>query len=101
MAYAWNTPTFELIPEDKRYQPGTHRRRRKATKGVRIAVFVRDNFTCQICGWEAKKPEGEYRGTYVHDLDLGHLIPYRDGGPYHVDNLQAECHSCNLRKRCG
>lgn len=89
--------TFQLIPEADRYSP-LGRRRKKPTKAVRTAVFIRDGFTCQVCGWEAEQPSGEYRGTYIHKLELGHVIPYRDGGPYHIDNLQAECRSCNHKK---
>lgn len=92
---------FELIPEGERYvrRNGKLHRTKKPSKRVRIVVFVRDDFTCQECGWVAERPEDDYDGSYVHNLELGHHpIPYRDGGPFHEANLRAECRPCNLRR---
>lgn len=100
---ARNGSSFDLIPEGKRYvrrPDGTLARTKKASKGVRRHVFERDNFTCQICGYRAPDPVEPWERR-TDGLELGHLVPYRDGGPYHVDNLQVECVTCNRRKGAG
>lgn len=94
---------FDLIPEKDRYvrrPSGGLGRVKKPSKRVRRAVFIRDKFTCQICGLDlsCNVRSDPYAGDWVMDLELGHLIPYLHGGPYHELNLQAECRMCNLKK---
>lgn len=103
--YSVNNPNlpFELIPEGDRYSRlwnGRLSRVKKPSKQVRQIVFIRDKFTCQICreDFRDKVTSDPYAGDYVPGLELGHLIPYRLGGPYHPLNLQAECTTCNLKK---
>jgi 5-methylcytosine-specific restriction endonuclease McrA len=48
---------------------------------IRGLVLARDHHTCQICGRPA--------------TDAGHIIARHHGGTYTLDNLRAECSSCN------
>jgi 5-methylcytosine-specific restriction endonuclease McrA len=91
---------------------------------IRLAVYTRDGFRCRACGWEPNPPCPRYRGELalsgvggpphlirrgcldkddeyapgLYLLELDHIVPYSRGGPFTVDNLQALCTGCNLRK---
>lgn len=52
----------------------------------RRAILVRDNYTCQYCGKQAR------------DLTIDHVIPRERGGAHTWDNLVACCQRCNLKK---
>lgn len=54
----------------------------------RLAVFRRDAYRCQHCG---------FRGTFF-ELQLDHVIPWSWGGPDDYDNFQTLCRACNRRK---
>lgn len=94
------------------------KRRSKVSYKSRRIVFVRDNFTCQRCGWSPGITEN-YDGRYTvggtdtsirgkrarksgrpgfRYLELDHIHPYSLGGSSTVDNLQALCDFCNLSK---
>ncbi len=62
-------------------------------------VFLRDKFTCQICGlhstWTNKN------GVVFPDLSLlacDHIYPFAKGGKTEFTNLQTLCRSCNSEK---
>jgi 5-methylcytosine-specific restriction endonuclease McrA len=55
-------------------------------KLTRKEVFLRDNYTCQYCGKQAK------------DLTLDHVVPRHRGGPHRWENLVSACKTCNHRK---
>lgn len=61
------------------------------------AVFIRDNFTCQICGYHEMQKKRPWlpETAYLH---CDHLIPLSKGGSTTIDNLQTLCEKCNLRK---
>jgi len=63
-------------------------RSRYIRKVIRIAVLLRDKFTCQKCG------------TYddVAELHIDHIFPFSLGGDHSMDNLQVLCKECNLSK---
>ena len=59
------------------------------TKNVpftRATLFLRDEFTCQYCGYKGK------------DLTFDHVVPKSRGGKTRWENVVAACQSCNLRK---
>lgn len=56
---------------------------------VRQNVFMRDNYTCQICGRTIDD------GISLH---LDHIIPVSKGGSNKENNLQTLCNQCNREK---
>ena len=94
----------DLLPEPRyrRTVSGNIARVHKPSKyrvrNLKVAVFERDGWTCQECGRFFNKPEGWDGWQYIEDLELGHVIPYHDGGPYVEENIQAECRPCNQSK---
>jgi 5-methylcytosine-specific restriction endonuclease McrA len=58
---------------------------------VEQAVFKRDNYTCQYCGWRADQR------TIVW-LVLDHDIPLSRGGSHYPSNLVTACRGCNSQK---
>jgi 5-methylcytosine-specific restriction endonuclease McrA/uncharacterized protein YutE (UPF0331/DUF86 family) len=62
--------------------------RRRITPQIRRAVFERDSFTCQYCG---------YKGT-GETLHLDHIKPMMLGGTDDIDNLATACPNCNMLK---
>ena len=92
-----------------RWQGRLHFKRR-AHQILRVAVFARDDFTCQSCGWRPEDhqiPE-RYDGRYViggypnpradRMLQVDHIFPRALGGLPTLDNLQTLCEPCNLSK---
>ena len=75
---------------------------------LRVRVFLRDNFTCRICGWRPGSPPDDYDGRYTVGtwpyeteerlLHVDHLVPRVRGGSSEESNLQTLCESCNCRK---
>ena len=53
-------------------------------KNIRSIVYERDNYQCVYCGTK-------------QNLTLGHYISKHNNGHGCIDNLQAECRSCNMR----
>jgi 5-methylcytosine-specific restriction endonuclease McrA len=92
-----------------RWQGRLHFKRR-THRLLRVAVFARDHFTCQVCGWRPEDhqiPEhydGRYAiGTYPNPkadrtLHVDHVFPRALGGPPVLDNLQTLCEACNCSK---
>lgn len=63
------------------------------------AVFLRDNFTCQICG--LKPTWINKHGVVLPDLSqlaCDHIYPFAKGGKTEHKNLQCLCRKCNYRK---
>jgi 5-methylcytosine-specific restriction endonuclease McrA len=87
---------------------GKHRP--KISKGRRLAVYVRDGWTCQYCGRVIKPNNEEYlTGRYApwerlptdDDsvwLEIDHVLPRKLGGDDSLENLRAACTPCNKRK---
>ena len=56
---------------------------------VRLDVFERDDYKCQMCGRTVED------GIKLH---IDHIVPFSKGGSNDMDNLQVLCHECNLAK---
>jgi len=81
------------------------------TPKIRLDVYRKTNFACAACRLIFPVPEGydgrhalaietfNRRGKQVtYLLELDHIKPYKQGGRYVRDNLQALCTACNARK---
>lgn len=62
------------------------KRPRPQMRLTRREVFLRDRYTCQYCGRQAR------------DLTLDHVFPRHRGGRHTWENLVAACKTCNHRK---
>jgi 5-methylcytosine-specific restriction endonuclease McrA len=60
----------------------------KKLKYSRMSIFRRDNFKCQYCGDEKKRP----------DLTVDHIIPKSRGGRSSWTNIATACKKCNWKK---
>lgn len=58
----------------------------------RLAIYLRDNFTCQHCGLDLQtiKPGDGIR------IELDHIDPVSRGGTNEARNLVTSCSKCNL-----
>lgn len=68
----------------------------KITPGRRHAVFVRDGWTCRICG------DPVNRDAQVPELDaptIDHIVPLARGGAHAPENWQTAHYYCNSYKR--
>ena len=66
--------------------------------GYKRMILERDNYECQICGCTI----GEVCNMHyapVTQLDVAHIIPFKDGGMSTPDNQRCTCHPCNMRER--
>lgn len=61
-------------------------------KILRAYLAERAHYECQNCGVR----EGP---AWDDRLEVDHIIPWRDGGTNHPDNLQLLCPKCNKGKR--
>ncbi|CDX26764.1 hypothetical protein MPL3356_60542 [Mesorhizobium plurifarium] len=61
-----------------------------------IAIFQRDQWTCQACGVETPV---ELKGSFEpNSPELDHIIPLSRGGFHSPDNCRCLCRSCNADK---
>ena len=63
-------------------------RRQQISGDVRHAVYLRDNYSCCICG----------KGVEDYDLQIDHIKPISKGGTNAMSNLQTLCEDCNKEK---
>ena len=59
-----------------------------------FAVLDRDRWHCVYCGDELFYDDDEEDDN----VEIDHKIPFADGGPTVLNNLQATCGHCNARK---
>jgi len=60
---------------------------------MRLAVLIRDDYTCQNCGLQVAD-EISARGV----LQMDHKVSHVSGGSTVVENLQTMCATCNRQK---
>jgi 5-methylcytosine-specific restriction endonuclease McrA len=58
------------------------------TRWRRLAIYLRDRFTCQYCG-------RALQGYAPENITLDHLDPHSNGGGDHAKNLVTACKQCN------
>jgi len=61
------------------------------------ATFIRDNFTCQQCGFHQMMEDRPWLPD-LSNLECDHIIPLARGGETSMDNLQTLCKKCNRKK---
>ena len=61
------------------------------------ATFIRDNFTCQECGFHRMQEDRPWLPD-ISQLECDHIIPLAKGGETTMDNLQTLCKECNRKK---
>lgn len=64
---------------------------RKIDDKIRRAVLVRDNHTCQECGWSHEK----WNPSDPRHLELHHIEHHVAGGANKEDNLKTLCNVCH------
>ena len=64
----------------------------RVAKWLRLAIYIRDNFTCQHCG-------DDLHGAKPNDINLDHVIPQSQGGTNDPTNLITSCQWCNKRRQ--
>lgn len=71
---------------------GEHRpARRSVPLRLRVKIFKRDHYRCQMCGRSPAATKGI-------ELHVDHIVPIAKGGANTPDNLQTLCNECNLGK---
>jgi NMD protein affecting ribosome stability and mRNA decay len=77
-------------------KPNGHRLNGKGSRWLpkwrRLAIYLRDRFTCCYCG-------RDLHAAAPRELTLDHLIPQCDGGTHANANLVTACLSCNSRRQ--
>lgn len=61
----------------------------------RLTVFMRDDWTCQLCGNKVARSE---KVPHPQAPTIDHIIPLARGGTHEMANVQTACFICNSRK---
>lgn len=68
-----------------------HKTQREPNLRLRFKVFLRDRFSCCVCGASPSKDPSV-------ELHVDHITPWSKGGETVLENLQTLCSKCNLGK---
>lgn len=82
---------FDMTAERRKQKDGNSRKF-KVKKNKRLALYLRDNFTCAFCGTDMK-------GTDPRLITLDHIVPRASGGTDDPKNLVTACLRCNCQKK--
>ena len=66
----------------------------------KAAIRQRDGNKCQLCGCSLGQVCDRHYAP-VSQLDVAHIIPFKDGGPSTLENMRVVCHPCNKREGYG
>jgi 5-methylcytosine-specific restriction endonuclease McrA len=81
------------VAEKRKSRNGKHQKGgRWARKSLRLAVYMRDGFTCLFCGADLHEVE-------ARDITLDHIIPQSKGGTNESKNLGTSCLRCKCSKQ--
>lgn len=72
-------------------------------KKHRYEVYIKCNFSCQHCGIIAKVPKNWNKKEALFTinglfLEIDHIVPISIGGNDTLENKQALCKKCNIKK---
>ncbi len=76
---------------DSRVPQQPSRGPRDPSMRLKFLVMRRDHFSCRHCGASPAKDPGV-------ELQIDHVVPWAEGGPTTLENLQTLCTGCNLGK---
>ena len=97
----WYTAEEERIREERlaevaaKIQRQHHLRGKWISDADRAAIYLRDNFTCQLCGKKCIQDENRVHSDHI---TIDHIVPYSKGGAHTADNLRVACRSCNVKR---
>jgi hypothetical protein len=77
---------------ERRKQKNGNSRKFKIRKSKRLAVYLRDSFTCAFCGLDMK-------GLDARLITIDHIVPRSRKGTDEPKNLVTACLRCNCVKK--
>ena len=74
----------------------TRRARKSIPTGIKKEVYLRDSYTCVLCGVVGV---GTTHAEKIKGFEIDHIKPHAAGGDSSIGNLQVLCRKCNNSKR--
>jgi hypothetical protein len=82
----------EMTKEQRKSKDGKFRKCGWLKKNKRLAIYLRDSFTCAFCGVDM-------RGMDARLITVDHLTPRAKKGTNKPENLTTACLRCNCQKQ--
>lgn len=95
---AWQAQSFREYKHARREEGRPIPKRSWIAASVRLAVYERDEWTCQLC-FDAIDRDADPNSDWAPSLD--HIIPSSQGGSDGVENLRATHRWCNTVRSDG